>query len=131
MKLATYSYSLFRFVPDIARGEAANLGVIVVDDEARAVGSAFLPDSRGKVSALAPSSKPDVIADAIDEFRRCVTDVHQGGSACSEDVRIRSSEQLRVLASAMRNQLQLSEPRLCRAASLDDAVRQLYRELVE
>ena len=34
MTLSLYSYSLLRFVPDIARGEAANLGVIVVDDAA-------------------------------------------------------------------------------------------------
>jgi hypothetical protein len=54
MTLSSYSYSLLRFVPDIARGEAANLGVIVVDDVAGETASAFLDDFGPKIAALAP-----------------------------------------------------------------------------
>lgn len=127
MTLSFYSYSLLRFVPDIARGEAANLGVIVVDDAAGETASAFLADFGPKVTALAPGFSVAGISASVDQFRRQL-----GGPrrSASDDVRIRSSAQLAVLAGAMRNQLQMSEPKPCRAASLSEAAQQLYEELV-
>ena len=126
MTLSFYSFSLLRFVPDIARGEAANLGVIVVDDATGEIASAFLPDFGSKVSALAPGFSVAGISASVERFRRQLGRRHDG----SDDGQIRSSAQLSVLSGAMRNQLQLSEPKLFRAVSLPEAARQLYDELV-
>ena len=127
MTLREYRYSLLRFVPGIARGEAANVGVIVVDDTAGETASAFLPDSTAKIAALAPGFNVAGITDAIEAIRRRVDPECR---STSETAWVRSSEQLRVLAGTMKNQLQLSEPKACRAVSLEEAARELYEQLV-
>jgi hypothetical protein len=123
MTLHEYRYSVLRFVPSIVRDEAVNVGVIVIDDANEATASAFLPDSAPKITALAPGYNVDGIIGAIDTIRRRLDGQHEPAPA---DAWIRSSEQLRVLAGAMKNQLQLSEPRPWHAASLTDAAQQLY-----
>jgi hypothetical protein len=66
MTLSTYSYSLLRFVPDLARGEAANLGVIVIDDVAGESASAFIPDFGPKIAALAQGFSAVGITASVD-----------------------------------------------------------------
>jgi hypothetical protein len=129
--LSTYQYSVIRFVPSIARDEAANVGVIVVDDESGTASGAFLRSIRSKVSALAPGFNVDLIADSVERLQRRAAAVYQGSLHYPEDARIKNSAQLRTLAGAMKNQIQLSEPRPYRAASLDAAAEQLYRDLVQ
>ena len=127
MTFSFYSYSLLRFVPDIARGEAANLGVIVVDDATGESASAFLPDFGPKIAALAPGFNVAGSTVFVDQLRRQLGGRSRDGS---DDAHIRTSAQLAVLAGAMRSQLQLSEPKLCRATSLPEAAQRLYEELV-
>jgi hypothetical protein len=126
MTLSFYRYSVLRFVPGIARGEAANLGVIVVDDATGEAASAFLPDFGPKISALAPGFSVAGFTASVERFRRQFGERRNG----SDDHQIRSSARLAVLSGAMRNQLQLSGPKPFRAASLSEAARQLYDELV-
>src|SRR5215216_1370735 len=126
MMLHDYHYSILRFVPGLGRGEAANVGVIVVDDRSGETTGAFLPDSTAKIVALAPGLPIAGIIDAIDTIRRRLD---PGCRAAGEAAWIRSSAQLRVLSGTMKNQLQLGEPKMCRAASLDDAARELYEQL--
>ena len=121
-----YHYSLLCFVPRIGRGEMVNVGVIVVDDATGAAVGAFLPDPSPKIDALAPGFNVAGIVADIDVLRHRLKTQRQPPA----DVWIRSSEQLRVLAGAMRNQLQLSEPRPYPAASLAAAARELYEDFV-
>jgi hypothetical protein len=124
--LSDYHYSMLHFVPRIGRGETVNVGVIVVDDATGRTAGAFLPDPSPKIVALAPGYNVANIAADIETIRHRVDRERQpGGHAW-----IRSSEQLRTLAGAMRNQLQLSEPRPCHAASLESAARELYDDFV-
>jgi hypothetical protein len=125
--LSDYHYSLLRFVPRIGRGETVNVGVIVVDDTTGASAGVFLPDPSPKICALAPGFNVAGIVADIDSIRRRVEEQRQS----KPDAWIRSSEQLRVLAGAMRNQLQLSEPRPYSAASLAVAAEELYEDFVK
>lgn len=131
MTYNTYHYSVYRFVPDIVRDEAMNLGVVVIDDDAAVARSAFLPDVRRKIAALAPDLNARITAKVVERFQRLVSGDFQASMEYPEDGRITSSERLRVLAAAMRNQFQLTEPRPYRARSLSDAVRQLYENFVK
>jgi len=121
-----YRYSLLQFVPRIGRGESVNVGVIVVDDATGQSTGVFLPDPSPKIGALAPGFNVAGIGADIETIRRRL-------GACSEaapNTWIRSSEQLRVLAGTMRNQLQFSEPHPYAAASLGAAAQKLYEEFV-
>jgi Protein of unknown function (DUF3037) len=129
--LRPFLYSLVRFVPDVARGEAVNLGVLVADDEAGAVKAAFYPDARRKMRPLAPGFNLDAFAAEIGRFRERVTTVYQPALTGPVDPRISTSTQLTSLSDTMRNQLQVSPPRVYRAETLDAAVQALYRGLVQ
>jgi hypothetical protein len=121
---------IVRFVPSIARGEAANLGVIVVDDAVGATESAFVGSTRERASALARGFNVEMIARSVDRLQRHAASARGAGVGQPHDGCIRTSAQLRTLAGAMKNQIQLSEPRPYRARPLKAAADELYRHLV-
>ncbi|TAK66334.1 MAG: DUF3037 domain-containing protein, partial [Dehalococcoidia bacterium] len=132
--LTFFSYSLLRFVPDVARDEAINLGVIVVSDDERLSDGAFLSRFRGRLRSLAPTSNADAVENAIAVLRLQLGAAYQPGLnelVETEEVPvICSTPQLAAMAATMRNQFQLTEPRRYRAASLKDATSELFRDLV-
>jgi hypothetical protein len=130
MGLGTYTYALFRYVPDPVRGEAVNLGVVVVSDEERASATEFFRGYRTRMRALNPEANFAVIDRLIQGFKKRTDPAYQSGLMAGEDARLTSSGQLRALKQSMANQLQLSEPKVHRADSLQVAVRELYEDLV-
>jgi hypothetical protein len=130
MALRTFHYSIVSFVPDIGRGEAANVGVIVVDDTTRTGRGKFLSDISTKVVALAPGFNVAGIANALDRLQAQIATPDQPDAASVIEPYIQTSAHLRTLAGAMKNQIQMSEPRVMRAHSLDAAADELYRLMV-
>ena len=131
MDLKLFWYSLFRFVPGPGRGEAANLGVVVVSDEEAQSASRFMTGFRQKVFALAPGAPAENIEYTAERLALRFQPAYQPTICGEDDPRIVSVHQLRSLASTMSNQVQLSEPRLYQAASLQEAVEELYERLVK
>ena len=130
MELKTFSYSIFRFVPDPVRGESINLGVIVVSDEEGASRCEFLSGFRQKISALAPDANLGLVERAVEDFAQRFDPFYRPTLFGEGDPRIGSTAQLHALAGTMKNQFQLSPPRAYRAAGLDDAVKELFDEFV-
>ncbi len=123
-----YSYSIVRFISDPVRGEALNLGVIVVGDEKHEAASAFLPHFKTRLSLLDPWATPSIIERLIDTLSARVASYQPPIGGVNE--MIVSSKDLQHLSSTMKNQLQVSEPRLYRASSLKAAVDELFADLV-
>jgi hypothetical protein len=123
MNLREYQFSILSFVPSILRDERANLGVVVFDDATATMSCAFLPDCAPKIAALAPGFNITGMVGAVDGYRRRFEEGHPPISA---EGNVRLSAQFGVLAGAMRNQLQLSEPKSWPSSSLDAAGRELY-----
>lgn len=127
---ATLGYSVVRFVPDVARDEAVNLGVIVVDDACRHALAAFYPDVARRVRVFDPQVNVAVVASVLTRLESRARDASADGSPHFESAMIHTTEQLRVASASMRNQIQLSEPRSYNADSLEAAVAELYDLLV-
>ena len=127
----TYHYSYLQFIPRIGGVEAVTLGVIVVDDTSREATNRLLPSFTSKVRALAPTYNIAILEHAARRLGDRASTAHQASLEVPDDVRIRSSEQLRVLAAAMQNQLQLTSPRPYRAMTLAAAADWLYEQYVK
>ena len=130
MELTFFAYSVLRFVPDPVRGERINLGVVVVSDAEGVSRGQFLSGFRQKLTALAPNSKAELVERAVEDFKLRFEPSYRPTLFGERDPRVRSTRQLEALAGTMKNQLQLSTPKPYRAASLDDAVEELFAELV-
>jgi len=132
--LSFFSYALLRFVPDVARDESINLGVIVVSDEERRSDGAFLSRFRARLRSFAPDSNPDAVEGAISSCRLRLGAAYQPTlvevPTDEASPLIISTEQLRAMSASMRNQFQLSEPKPYRARSLKKATTELFQALV-
>ncbi len=132
--LAFFSFSLLRFVPDVAREEAINLGVIVVSDEQKLSDGAFLSRFRGRLRSFAPTSNADSVENAIASLRLRLGSAYQARlsevAPDDEAALIASTDQLAAIGATMRNQFQLTEPRRYRASSLKNATAELFKSLV-
>jgi hypothetical protein len=123
-----YYYSLLRFVPDPARGEFINLGILAGDDDAadwdlrliqnfrraRAIDNegaleiamAFIPSLQDHIAALDPTTTEMTAAEPL------------------------TTEYLSHLSEEMQNVVQLTAPTPIAASSADEALEVLYSELV-
>ena len=127
-ELKSFRYALVRFVPDRVRGESLNLGVIVVSESTGEAAGEFLRKFKSRIRALDPLVSSTVVERLLDTLRNRVGE-SQGG-ILTEDRLIQSSKDISALADTMKNQLQVTEPKPYRAASLRAAVSELYSELV-
>lgn len=135
MPLSRMAYSLVRYVPDSVRGEAVNLGVIVVSDDRGESDGRFLPRPRWRAKVLTRDVNGVVIERALESMKRRLGPAQQGhlltvGGLTVGDDRISNEAGLSQLHATMRNQIQLSEPKKYRAESVPAAVHDLYHELV-
>lgn len=131
--LKTYSYSLCVVLPDPARGERLNLGVIVVSDEEQRSKGEFLSRFKSRLRSLAPDCNADAVADIVSTLGLRVGDGHQrrlGADTEDDDLLIRRTAQLSAASAVMKNQVQLSGTRKYRAETLEDAVAELFRSYV-
>ncbi len=124
------NYSLVRFVPDPVRGERVNLGVVVVADGELCSRARILPRFWQRITMLDPGADEVALGQMLDTIRRRFDGDHQQvpGGGCDE--RIVTLAGLQSLRRFMANQLQLSEPKPYRAASIDVAMVELYDDLV-
>lgn len=128
--LKMFAYSLVRFVPDVVRGEAVNLGVVAVCEEARSAGSRFLSRYTQRVHLLDPGCDVAALQPVLDSLGERFTTDYQPALYETESGAITTRAGLAGLASVLANQVQLSQPKLYRGASLDSVLDQLYRDLV-
>jgi hypothetical protein len=124
--MPAYHYAIYRFLPDPARGEILNLGVVVVDDERRDGRCRLLPNWRQRLRMRAPADRLDHLLRAVEAFQRQVGAVGQASFFDSDASRIVSAAQLKTLAAHLNGHLRLSPPREHTADSLEAATDQLY-----
>ncbi|GAA1592197.1 hypothetical protein GCM10009804_55640 [Kribbella hippodromi] len=123
-----YSYWLLRYVPDSARGEFVNVGLIVGSDEASDWAVRTVP-SLARASRLGGDAR--VVQDWLDRIRLAVAPE-------SLHVRRNQHESLPRLSLAwldrirrhLNNTLQISSPLPLRAASAESAADLLYDQLI-
>jgi hypothetical protein len=124
-----FYFSLVRYVPDPARDEAVNLGVILVsDDEGTSAGS-FVRALLAKIRPLDPYVNPSFVKRYLLDLEQRLGASHQAPIGDDTD-RIRSVADLRRLSASMRNLFQLTQPKLYRSVSLESARQELFSELV-
>lgn len=127
--LRRYSYSLVKIVPDPLRDETVNVGIVVVDQDARqgrADFQRFTGQLRSRLKAMLPGLDVGAIEDGVESFKSQIGLEQQLPFVGSADARVTSHEQLEQLSAAMFNQLQVSPPRAYRGPSLAVATSELY-----
>ena len=123
-----FHYSLIRFISDPVRGDGLNLGVIVIDDQAKDGTAIPLRRFKARLGLFDPWSDPDVIARLLDNIVGRVGS-HQASFA-AQDARVATLRDLDTLSSTMKNQIQITRPKAYRAGSLKVAADDLFAELV-
>ena len=73
-----FQYAIVRIVPDIARGEFLNAGVILLCRPKRFLGARIGLDER-KLAALAPDLSPDEVRPHLEAITRIATGDPDGG----------------------------------------------------
>lgn len=123
-----FHYSLIRFVPDRARGESLNLGIIVVAHDEPNAACELLTHYRERLRLLDPYVDARVIERILASIQARVG-VFQV-SLESDDAPINSVANLTALSASLKNQIQVDPPKPYRATSLDAALNELFADLV-
>jgi hypothetical protein len=126
-----YLYSLVRFVPDPARGEFVNVGVIVGSDEAREwefraienLQRARHLDDPGRRSLAAVTDFVERLANEVDEFSEATEEGYTPQGFVSE-------AWLTMLQEDMERVVQLTPLVPIRADSAEEALSRLFQQLV-
>ena len=135
MNLTIFEYALVRFVPDPVRGEQINLGVIVLAEDSGFARAQFLPKVRlrARMKLLRPKSTADGLLSAIERLQQQVVRIPQLPLFANEhgdQGEPFTRMTLQALTGLFRNQLQFTDLKPYRAASLSAAVDELYDALV-
>ncbi|MHB8577654.1 MAG: DUF3037 domain-containing protein [Dehalococcoidia bacterium] len=128
MKL--FSYSIIRYVADVVRDEAVNVGVIVVSDSDRDGRCLLLPRFEAKIHRLDQRANTEPVSRLLGSLKRRVGAQYQANLFVWDDERITSTAQLRSASQALANQVQITLPSPYRAVSLRSAARRLLQSLV-
>ena len=99
----SYDYSVIRVVPDVARGEFLNAGVILFAKSHRALLSRIALDEE-RLRALAPEADVRVIRSHLESIER----ICQGGPAAGPHAGLTASERFHWLTAPRSTVIQLS-----------------------
>lgn len=122
----SYKFSMFRFVPDPARGEFINIGAVAGDDDSRDWGFRLIQNlSRAK--AIDEGGRLRIALEFADEIVEHIAAADELVGISHEAM---SSRLLDRWSSEMLNIVQLSEPRPIIAASAEEALDLVFAELV-
>ncbi|HWO69683.1 MAG TPA: DUF3037 domain-containing protein [Actinomycetota bacterium] len=124
-----FVYSVVRFVPDPAREEFVNVGVIVGSEELGRWEVRQVENPR-RARALDDRGVLRAAWDFLDAVGRVVDDFHRSQETLWEPEVEPSTQWLEQLRREYRNIVQLSPPRPLAAADLDSAVETVFSELV-
>ncbi len=130
MGMKLLCYSTIRYVADVVQESSVNIGVIVISDTEHDGVCLILPEFSRSIRFIDPLANVETIRHLLTSLRRRIGANYQTNMFAWEDERIISSEQLKALAGALRNQLQLTAPVPYRAVSLRSASSELYRSMV-
>lgn len=121
----SYDYSVIRVVPDVARGEFLNAGVILFAKSHRALLSRIALDEE-RLHALAPEADVRVIRSHLESIER----ICKGGPAAGPHARLTASERFHWLTAPRSTVIQLSPVHSGICDDPEQAVDRLFTRLV-
>jgi hypothetical protein len=124
----SYHYSLLRFVPDPARGEFVNLGIVAGDDDARDWDLRLIQNLRRARAIDEEGALGIAFSFAVNLEDHIVA--LEAPDAERAEIEPISIEYVRRLAEEMQNVVQLTPPTPVVAASAEEALDLLFTELV-
>lgn len=111
-------YAVLRYVPDPARDEATNIGIVVASDDHGQFLARFLEDFTGK-------GLPNDVKPHLRTFRRQLEEEAPGYFSATTP-----ESHLQQLSRDLQNSIQFTQPRAVRVSDLESTVETLYEELV-
>ena len=121
-----YDYSVVRVVPDVARGEFLNAGVVLFAKTHRALLSRISLDEE-RLQALAPEADVAVIRSHLESIER----ICAGGEAAGPHARLSASERFHWLTAPRSTVIQLSPVHSGICDDPEAEVARLFERLVE
>jgi hypothetical protein len=121
----TYDYSVVRVVPDVARAEFVNVGVILFAKSQRVLLSRIALDE-ARLAALAPGAGVAVIRSHLESIER----ICEGGEAAGPHGSLSASERFHWLTSPRSTVIQLSPVHSGLCDDPADEVDRLFARLV-
>jgi hypothetical protein len=128
--LKSFVYSLVRYVPDVVRGEAINLGVVVVSEVEHRAASRFSPQFKQRLGLLDPNVDVGFVQRVLTSISALFQSEYQVPLGATDVEAVTTESGLAHLVSVMVNQIQLSPPTRYRGTSLESVVEHLYGALV-
>jgi Protein of unknown function (DUF3037) len=122
----SYRYSIVKFVPDAARGEAVNLGVLAGDDDS-GDWDLRLTDNYRRARAI---DVPNHLPAALSFLARLQDHVDASGDPDAFPVEPMTTELLERFSYEMRNVVQFTPPAPVAAPTAEDALDTLFGQLV-
>lgn len=117
-----YEYSIIRFVPDIERGEAVNVGLIMMCKRRKWLKCSLHLD-QGKIEAIAPHADVAALRSQLEMFT--MRDVPQKGLPVEETYRWLTAPKSATLQPSP------SHPGISQEESLEDTFLRLFKMLVK
>ena len=121
-----YDYSVVRVVPDVARGEFLNAGVVLFAKTHRALLSRISLDEK-RLWALAPEADVAAIRSHLESIER----ICAGGEAAGPHARLSASERFHWLTAPRSTVIQLSPVHSGICEDPETEVARLFERLVE
>ena len=115
-------YSLIQYVPDVGRGEGANVGVVVVCPALGKISVRMSENNEGP--------KRRFLASSFDQARLTQAKVALAGRLYSELSAVPTLERLKLFANLEGNALSLTAPRTVVVDDLEQCATELFQELV-
>ena len=120
-----YDYSVIRVVPDVARGEYLNAGVVLFAKTHRALLSRIALDEE-RLRALAPGADLPIIRSHLESIER----ICAGGEAAGPHAHLSASERFHWLTAPRSTVIQLSPVHSGICDDPDDEADRLFARLV-
>ena len=120
-----YEYAVIRFVPNVAREEFINVGVILFSKRKRYLNLRYQVN-QDKIQLLAPDTDFEILQSNLEAFDKICTGAKDGGPIAALDI----PERFRWLTAMRSASLQTSRPHPGFANDLDITLEKLFQELV-
>lgn len=120
-----YEYAVIRFVPNVAREEFINVGVILFSKRKRYLNMRYQLN-QDKIQLLAPDTDFETLQFNLEAFEKICSGAKNGGPIATLD----TAERFRWLTAVRSASLQTSRPHPGFANDLDATLEKLFKELV-
>ncbi len=121
-----YEYAVIRYVPDVAREEFINVGVLVFSKRQRYLNIRYQLH-QDKIQLLAPDTDFELLQANLEAFSKICAGARDGGPVAALDL----SERFRWLTAVRSASIQTSRPHAGFSTDLDATLEKLFREMVE